>query len=136
MHVIKHIFRTRKTLVVFLVDVPLLSLLSTSSFIHLRICNFTNYQQADFHWWGGNWWCGTLAILMTGLLSTLHSGKAERLLDKSWGANSMIFMLPHNSEAATRILADHCFAALPLLYHFHLALALLFCIIPMPPQRL
>lgn len=122
MPVIVSIFRAMKTLVVFLADVSLLSLLSTSSFIHLRICNFTNYQQVDFHWGGGNWWCCTLAITMTMLLSAFHSGKAERLLDKSWGADRVLFMLSHNSEVAFRILADHCFDALLLFYYFPLAL--------------
>lgn len=120
MPVIKSIFGAMKTLVVFLADVSLLSLLSTSSFIYLRICNFTNYL-VDFHWWGGKWWCYTLAITMTMLLSTFHSGKVKRLLDKSWGADSMLFMLSHNSEAATRILADHCFDAFLLFYDFPLA---------------
>lgn len=120
MPIIKSIFKTMKTLVVFLVDVSLLSLLSTSSFIHLRICNFTNYQEVDFHWWGGN--CCTPAITTTMLLRTFHSGKAEGLLEKSWGAGSMLFMLSHSSEVATRILADHSFDALLLLYDFPLVL--------------
>lgn len=120
MAVTKSIFRVIKILVVFLADVSLLSLLSTSSFIHLRICNFTNYQ-VDFHWWGGKGRCCTLPITMTMSLSTFHSGKAERLLQKSWGADSMLFMLSHNSEAAIRILADHCFDAL-LFCDFPLAL--------------
>lgn len=133
MPVIKSIFGAMKTLVVFLADVSLLSLLSTSSFIYLRFCNFTN-SLVDFHWWGGKWWCCTLAITMTMLLSTFHSGKVERLLDKSWGADSMLFMLSHNSEAATRILADHWFDAFLLFYDF--SLAFVSCIIPVPPQRL
>lgn len=44
--VIKSICKTMKTLVILL-DLSLLSLLSTRAFIHLRICVFPIYKQVD-----------------------------------------------------------------------------------------